>query len=119
MRARVILVHDEPGFVCQLTTALESVGHRVTTFPDPLVAWDIVNTGQRFEALITRIQFQAGKSNGVALARMARSRQPGIRVLFTALPEYAAHADGLGTFLAMPVSIQEVTETLRKMLEDC
>jgi DNA-binding NtrC family response regulator len=119
MPARVIVVHDDPGFVCQLKTALKSVGHQVTSFSDPVVAWDIFNTGQRFEALITRIEFQPGKSNGVALARMARSRQPGIRVLFIALPEYAAHADGVGTFLAIPVSISDVTEALRRLLEDC
>jgi DNA-binding NtrC family response regulator len=118
MRARVVVVHDEPEFIGQLTTALKAAGHPVLSFTDPLVAWDTLNTKQPFDVLITRIEFQPGRSNGVALARMARTMHPGIRVLFTALPQYASHADGVGTFLAMPVSIQDVTEAVRRLLED-
>jgi DNA-binding NtrC family response regulator len=86
MPARVVVVHDEREFVDEVATALRSAGHEVATFPDPIAAWDALEAARQTEVLLTRVLFQPGKSNGVALARMARTNRPGIRVLFTALP---------------------------------
>jgi hypothetical protein len=58
-----------------------------------------------------------GKSNGIALARMIRMRRPDTRILFTALPEYARQALGLGEFMRMPVDVPEVVDTVVRMLE--
>ena len=118
MPARIIVVHDEAEFRCQLTTSLQSAGYFVACHPDPLAAWDAINTGRHFEVLITRVEFPPGRSNGVALARMARARQPGIRVVFAALPRYASDAADLGTFLPMPVTVPAVVAAVRRLLED-
>jgi DNA-binding NtrC family response regulator len=117
MRARVIVVHDEPGFAGQLSAALEAAGHSVTTFPDPLLAWDSLDNKHPCDVLITRIEFQPGRSNGVALARLARSTHPDIRILFTALPEHAPHADGIGAFMSLPVTVADVVRSVERLLE--
>jgi DNA-binding NtrC family response regulator len=115
--ARVVLVHDDPLFRDPLATALRSAGHQIAMFADPLAAWDALEAAQRTELLITRVQFQPGRSNGIALARMARSKGPGIRIVFTALPEFASEVDEKDTFLAMPVAVSDVVETVNRILE--
>ena len=54
-----------------------------------MAALDALENAQRVEVLITRVRFPPGKPNGIALALMARHKRPGIKVLFTARPEFA------------------------------
>ena len=81
MPARIVAVHDDLDFVDKLAAILRSEGHDVAAFSDPLAAWDALAGA---DLLTTRAQYPPGKSNGFALARMARSKRPEIRVLFTA-----------------------------------
>lgn len=71
---------------------------------------------QQVEVLVTRVRYAPGKPNGIALALMARRKRPGIRMLFAVLPEFEVNAAGLGEFLAMPVSVAEVVETVLRLL---
>jgi DNA-binding NtrC family response regulator len=120
MPASVVVVHDDPDVVDQLTVALSLAGHDVFSFVDPMDALNALDTSHLLEVLVTRVQFGLGKMNGVALARMARSRRPGIRVLFTALPEFKDYAEGLGKFMPMPVSVPDVVDAVLGMLKsDC
>jgi hypothetical protein len=48
---------------------------------------------------------------------MARIKRPGIRVLFTALPEFAEHAAGLGEFMPLPVSVTDVAAAVDGLLK--
>jgi DNA-binding NtrC family response regulator len=116
MPATVVVVHDEPEFFDQLTGALSLAGYDVVAFVDPMTALDALDASLLIEVLVTRVRFAVGKINGVALARMARSKRPGIRVLFTALPEYAEYADGLGKFMPMPVSVPNVVDAVARLL---
>jgi predicted protein tyrosine phosphatase len=47
---------------------------------------------------------------------MARTRRPGIKVVFAALQEFEHHAAGLGEFMPAPVSVSELVETARQLL---
>jgi DNA-binding NtrC family response regulator len=118
MPARVVVVHDEPEFLDAVATALESAGHQVATFPDPMAAWDAMEAAQEVEVLVTRVQFEPGRSNGIALAAIARLKRPEIRVLFAALPQHAPHTDGLGTFMSMPIPVPEVVEAVTGLLDN-
>ena len=70
------------------------------------------------ELLVTRVNFGPGKPHGLALARSARMRRPGVRVLIVARPEYAEDAAGTGLFLPHPVTVPQVAETIERMLAD-
>jgi hypothetical protein len=72
----------------------------------------------RLEILVTRIQFGPGNPHGVALAHSARSRCPGVRVLFVAQPWFKNDVAGIGLFLPRPVSVPEVAEAVGRMLAD-
>jgi DNA-binding NtrC family response regulator len=117
MPASIVIVHDDLDFVDQLTMALRLAGYDVVSFVDPMAALNDLDTSHWLEVLVTRAFFGLGKMNGVALARMARSKRPGIRVLFTALPKFADYAEGLGKFMPMPLSVPDVVDTVVGMLE--
>jgi hypothetical protein len=53
----------------------------------------------RSDATRTRVDFGAGKQNGVALARMLKLKRPDVTILFLALPDHRVHAEGVGEFL--------------------
>src|SRR3954466_1363705 len=44
------------------------------------------------------------------------TRRPWIKVLFTALPEFAEHAAGLGEFVAMPACVTDVAAAVDGLL---
>jgi hypothetical protein len=50
------------------------------------------------------------------LARMTRVKRSGLNVVFTALPEYAPYAEGLGPFLPMPVDLADLLEVVGGLL---
>jgi hypothetical protein len=47
---------------------------------------------------------------------MARQKQPGVRVLFVAPRELAPHTEGLGAFMAVPVTVANVVTAVTRML---
>jgi DNA-binding NtrC family response regulator len=114
--ARIVVVYDDIKFSEELAAQLRAEGHDVAAFPDPLAAWDALEAAKLTEVLVTRVEFPPGRSNGVALASMARLKRPGIRVLLLALPKYAEAAAAEGTLLPLPVSVEEAAETVKRLL---
>ena len=108
MPARVAVVHDEIDFLATAVSALQLAGYEVADFTDPLAALAALEQARQIDLLITRIDFGVGKLHGIALARMARSKRPAVKVLFTALPEFAAPAAEEGEFMPMPVEVPEL-----------
>jgi hypothetical protein len=51
------------------------------------------------ELLITRIQFDDGRSSGISLAMLGRTKKPNMKVLFVARPVYEGLTQGIGEFL--------------------
>jgi DNA-binding NtrC family response regulator len=117
MPARIVIIHDEQDFADSLTVALRLAGHDVATFTDPTAGLDALDEARHVELLITRAYFPPGQPNGVSLARMARYKRPGIRVVFAALPEFAEYTDGLGEFVALPASVPDVMHVALRLLE--
>jgi hypothetical protein len=97
--------------------ALNLAGHQVAVFPDPLAAWDALGAARLTDVLITRVRFPRGKSNGLALAHMARINRRGIQIIFTALPEFARESQDNGVFLPHPVPVPHVVKTVELFLQ--
>ena len=72
---------------------------------------------RHIKLLITRVRFPSGTPNGAALARMARLKRPGIKVLFASFPEVHQHIDGLGEYLPRPFSTDELLEAVGRILD--
>jgi DNA-binding NtrC family response regulator len=117
MPARVVVVHDDPLFIEQVTTALRDRGLTVAVFEDPMKALDGLETAQLIELLITRVQFAPGKPNGISLALMARTKRPGMKVLLVALPEFARLAAGIGEFMPAPINVPDLVVAAERLLQ--
>jgi DNA-binding NtrC family response regulator len=116
MAPHVVVVHDDRAFADQISSALRFHGHVVTTFEDPVSAWTAVKAAQP-ELLFTRMRFMPDALTGLALARMAITAHPEIRVLFTSVPELAMHAEGIGDFMPTPVGAAEVAAAVMRLLQ--
>jgi hypothetical protein len=75
-------------------------------------------------------QMMPSRWNGVCVLRqesptvshylMARHKRPGISVLFTARPEFARHAEGVGEFMPVPIDLTELVAAVGRLLRaDC
>jgi DNA-binding NtrC family response regulator len=118
MPARIVVVHNNPTFREPLAASLKASGHAVASFADISVAWDALEAAEQMEILVTRVNFGPGKPHGVALARSARFRKPGVRVLIVGRPEYAEDAAGIGLFLPNSATVSRVADTVERMLAD-
>ena len=116
MTARVVVVHGTPEYLDQAVAALGRAGFESAAFSDPILALEALEDAQGLEVLVTRIEFAKGKLNGVALARMARIKRSRIKVLFTALPEFERHTEGLGMFMVAPVPISDIVTAVSRLL---
>ena len=103
-------------FLAAIEAALRAEGHDVVGFSTSFLAWDALAGGNRVEVLVTRIRFPPGQPHGIALSHRARTGRPSVRVLFTALPELRIHTEGLGTFLALPVSPADIVAAVSRLL---
>jgi DNA-binding NtrC family response regulator len=117
MPSAVIVVHDERNTRELAVVSLRVAFLEVTAFEDPMTALDAIEEASScVRVLITRVAFEPGKLNGIALARMVRMKRPGTKVVFVALAEYAAYVEGLGGFLSMPLDPAILVETVSRLL---
>jgi DNA-binding response OmpR family regulator len=116
MPARIVVVHDDTKFVEEVAGGLMAEGHEVATFPDPIAAWDAFEAAQKSELLVTRVNFPPGRSNGLALALMARTRRREIKVLFLAKPDYAEEIRDVGMYLLVTAAPQDVAAEVKRLL---
>jgi CheY-like chemotaxis protein len=101
-----------------MAIALQQAGCRVTALTNSLDAVNALDAAPSPDLLITRIQFPDGQPHGIALARMAWVKWGDIKVIITGRPEFADHAEGVGTFLPNPVDVTQLVEIATQLLSD-
>lgn len=89
----------------------------LTAFADPMAALECSEAPGRLDILITRVDFGRGQLNGIALGRMVRAKRADIQVLFAARPEFAEYAEGVGNYMALPVKVPDIVDTVRVLLD--
>ena len=117
MPARIVLVDDDPDFIARTVAALrEALSQDVLSFTNSPSALDALEGVERIELLITRVQFPPGQPHGVALARITRMKQRGVKVLFMSRPENVEFTEGVGEVLVFPLMPADVVAKAREML---
>lgn len=116
MPARVVVALTEEGFADQIATALRASGIDAIAYTSSMGALDALEAARTAEVLVTSIQFPPATPNGISLARVARSKRPGIRVLFVGETDFSRYTAGLGEFMASPVSVSEVVCIAMRLL---
>jgi DNA-binding NtrC family response regulator len=116
MPTRVVLVHNDVVFLRACEFSLSHAGCTVEAFDNSLSALRRLEQPDHVDVLVTRTQFPRGQANGVALANMARTHKPGIKVVVTSVPELAGYSEGLGVVLQAPVSPADVVTAVRSAM---
>lgn len=116
MPARIVVVHDEHEFIGDAVSALRLAGHDVVAFSNSIVALNSFDSPEHVELLITRIRFPAGQPHGLSLALVLKTKRRDLKVLFTAEPEYAEDAEGVGEFVPLPISGRELVPIVDRIL---
>jgi len=118
MPAPVILVHDEGDVRRAAMDALREAGYDCVGFADPMTALDAIEDDSRVRVLVTRVDFGEGILNGVALARMLRSKRPGAKAVFVARPGNEHHTEDVGIFVPVPFDPPRLVEAVERALTE-
>jgi CheY-like chemotaxis protein len=101
----VLLVDDDQGFRYAATKILENAGFAVVAAPDYREALEVLEGDTPVDLMVTEIYFPKG-IHGFALARMARMRRLGLKMLHLSgfdVPE----VEDIGKVLRKPVSDEQ------------
>ena len=93
MPAPVIVAHDDKATRELAVAALIAAGLAAVGFHDLMAALDAVAD----DVLVARIDFGAGKLNGVTLARMLKLKRPDLKSSFSRSPRNASTPRGWGS----------------------
>jgi len=116
MPSRVVVVLDDVGFAVRAVETLLAGDIDALVLPNSMTTLDALEASAKIELLVTCPQFAAGPPHGVALALMARQKRPGVRVLFVGPADLASHTEGVGAFMAAPVTVADVVNAAIQML---
>jgi two-component system cell cycle response regulator CpdR len=125
--AAILVVDDDQDVLNILSATLTMAGHEVTSAANGVAALDAIDREGHisYDLMLTDIIMPG--LNGFNLARMARSRQPFLKILYlTGFHEMAItmrdRGDRLGKLLTKPILPDqlelEVTEALTKEAEE-
>ncbi len=78
----ILVAEDNDGVRATVVDMLSDLGYRVLTARDATGALNVIESGVPIDLLFTDV-VMPGKLRSTELARMARERLPGVRVLFT------------------------------------
>jgi DNA-binding NtrC family response regulator len=116
MPARIVLVHDDADFLDAAGTALRQAGYEIACFSGSMEGLQALEEVKTAELLITRLQFAPGTPNGISLALVAKTRRPELKVLFTAQPDTARFAYGIGEVVQHPINLAELVRKAAALL---
>jgi CheY-like chemotaxis protein len=114
LSGNILFVEDDEDLREAITEALESAGLTVLAVADHREALDVLEGKSPVDLLVTDVIFP-GRMHGFALARMARMRRLGLKVLYVTgsdVPE--AEADG--KVLHKPISNEQLISEVRLAL---
>jgi two-component system cell cycle sensor histidine kinase/response regulator CckA len=121
--SETVLVVDDEKFLIDMTQQmLERLGYRVETRTSPLEAIEAFSANPgRYDALITDMTMP--QMNGLSLAKRLLEIRPDLPILLcTGFSDQAneekARAAGIREFAFKPLALNDLANTLRKMLDD-
>lgn len=110
----ILLVDDEEGFRYAATKALQNAGYAVSAASDFRHALDLLDSDTAFDLLVTDIVMPE-RIHGFALARMARMRRTGLKVLYLTAFDVPT-SEAAGKVLRKPLSDEQLVEEVRLAL---
>lgn len=112
--ATILLVEDEEGFRYAAARALEGAGFAVAAAPDFRAALELLDGDRPIDLLVTDIVMPE-RVHGFALARMARMRRTGLKVLYLTAYDVPT-VEAVGKVLRKPITDQQLVDEVRAAL---
>jgi CheY-like chemotaxis protein len=119
---RVLLAEDDEGTVLTVSSYLERWGYRITAVRDGAAA---LEAAARSEFAIVLMDVQLPALDGLEVTRRLRAREPGARTPIIALTAHAMAGDeqrclaaGASAYMAKPVRLRQLAETIGRLLEE-
>jgi CheY-like chemotaxis protein len=112
----ILLVEDDEAGRISTAGLLRRAGYTVHLAPDYRLALSLLESEQSIDLMVTDI-VMPDRVNGLALARMARLRRPGIKLLYITgydIPGLATEA--LGPLVRKPFADEELLSAVRQLL---
>lgn len=110
----ILFVDDEDGFRYATTKALEKAGFTVTAERDYVGALKLLESDEPIDLLLTDV-VMPDRLHGFALARMARLRRQGMKVIY--LTGYDVPiSDAIGPVLRKPITDETLVDEIRQVL---
>ena len=116
----VLVVDDEPTVRMLITDVLEDLGCTALDAQDGVSGLKVINSGARIDLLITDVGLPGG-INGRQLADAARTRRPGLKVLFvTGYAENAVlshgHLEAGMHVLTKPFTMDDLSRRIKELI---
>lgn len=113
----VLVVDDDEAYREATAKLLRSAGYEVWSAPGYQLALEILETDKPIDALLVDIVMPDGV-NGMALARMARLRRPGIAVVYISGYDIPGlEREALGPVVRKPVDDGQLLEATARALQ--
>jgi DNA-binding NtrC family response regulator len=113
----ILLVDDDEGFREAGSQLLRAAGYEVRLAPDFRLALQILESDEPIDLLVVDI-VMPDRVNGLALARMARLRRPGLKTLYVSGYDLTNVGEqALGPILRKPIDNDQLIEEIRRLIE--
>lgn len=119
-RHKILLVEDEDLIRMLLSEAIEDEGFEVISASNGDEAMMCLKDGSSFDLLLTDIQLP-GILDGLDIAHAARTRTPGLPIIFTTgQPDRMKrwHAGAAETFIPKPYRPSEICAAIRQLISN-
>ena len=114
MAERILLVDDDDAFRYAAAKLLSNAGYETSDAPDFRRALEILDEAKPLNLLLTDLMMPG--VNGFALARMARMRHPGLKVIYMTAFDVPTR-EAVGPVLRKPIDAGLLLAEARKALE--
>lgn len=119
LRARILVVDDEPQIRSLLNSLLSREGYQVTEAGDGVEALTLCQQGSSFDLVLTDIVMP--RMDGLQLSEEIAALIPAVRVLYMSgrceIEKVAGHVKEFGFgFIKKPFEIQELSKSVRSQL---
>lgn len=112
----ILVVDDDEAFRDAMAKLLRAAGYQVCTAPDHRLALEILERNDPIDVLILDV-VMPDRVNGFALARMARLRRPGLKVIYiTGFDIPSASNEALGPIIRKPLDNDQLLNELAGLL---
>jgi CheY-like chemotaxis protein len=115
---QILVVDDDEAFREATAGILRSAGYHILVAPDYRLALDILESDKLIALLLVDI-VMPDRVNGLALARMARLRRPGISVIYLSGYDIPGlEAEALGPIIRKPVDDDVLLDHIARVLKN-